>query len=236
MLPNAHALARTQAIELLCQAQARGDLSVEAFEERFGLVQEATNAAMIEAIVADLMGLTPVEPMPALARGEQYELEAYPDYTPADALAVPDEPLRITAVFGSAQRAGPWTVPPSIKCLAIFGGLQLDFREAQFVTEEVDLEISSYVAEVKITVPFDVEIEQEIHGVMNSIKHGRNRAKRGVAPAIRIWLHGDAVMANIAIKEKEADPIDRIPFEGVKHKVKGWLGRRGRREEGGSGY
>ncbi len=236
MQPNAHALARTQAIELLCQAQARGDLSVEAFEARFGLVQEATNAAMIEAIVADLMGLTPVEPMPALARGEQYELEAYPDYTPADALAVSDEPLRITAVFGSAQRAGPWTVPPSIKCLAIFGSLQLDFREAEFLTEDVDLEISAYIAEIKITVPLDVKIEHEIHGVMNSVGHSRSRAKRTVAPVINIWFHGDAFVADIKIKEKEADPIDRIPFEGVKHKVKGWLGRRGGREERGSGY
>jgi len=225
MHSNDHALARTRAIELLCQAQARGDLSVEAFESRFGLVQEATNAAMIEAIVADLMGLTPVEPMPALARGEQYELEAYPDSTPADVLAVSDAPLRITAVFGSAQRAGPWTAPPSIKCLAIFGSLQLDFREAEFLTEDVDLEISAYLAEIKITVPLDVKIEHEIHGVMNSIKHGRSRARRGVAPAIRIWLHGDAIMATIAIKEKEADPIDRIPFEGLSERVKGWLGK-----------
>ena len=225
MHSNAHAQARTHAIELLCQAQARGDLSVEAFEARYGLVQEATNAAMIEAIVADLMGLTPAEPMPALARGEQYQLEPYARLTPADGLAVSDEPLRLTAVFGTAQRSGPWTVPPSVKCLVIMGSLDLDFREAQFVTEDMDLEISAYVAEVKITVPFDVAIEHEIHGVMNSVKHSRNRANRGVAPAIHIWFHGDAFVANIAIKEKEPDPIDRIPFEGVKHKVKGWLGK-----------
>jgi hypothetical protein len=230
MLPHAHAQARTHAIELLCQAQARGDLSVEAFETRFGLIQEATNAAMIEAIVADLIPVTPAEPLPVLARDEQYGLEAYPDYTPADVLAVSDDPLRITAVFGSAQRAGPWTVPPSIKCLAIFGSLQLDFREAEFLSDGVDLEISSYVAEVKITVPLDVKIDHDIRGVMNSIGHSRSRAKAAVVPAITIWLHGDALLADIKIKEKDADPIDRIPFEGLNERVKGWLGK-GRRSK-----
>ena len=173
--------ARSQAIELLCQAQARGDLSVEAFEARFVLIQEAANAASIEAIVADLMPRTPAAPVPLLARDEQYELDSYAGYTPTDLPAVSDEPLRLTAVFRYTQRAGPWTVEPSVKCLVIMGSLTLDFREAEFLSDEVDLEISAYVGEVKILVPLDVEIEHEIRGVMNSVKHGRTRAKRRVA-------------------------------------------------------
>jgi hypothetical protein len=229
MTSDAFSSARSYAIELLCQAQARGDLSVEAFEARFGLIQQATNAASIEAIVADLMPQTPAAPFPALARDEQYEFEPYVDYTPTDLPAVSDEPLRLTAVFRSTQRAGPWTVQPIVKCLVIMGSLSLDFREADFMTDEVDLEISAYIGEVKILVPPDVEIDHGIRGVMNSIKHSRSRAKRNVVPAIHIRFHGDAFMADIKIKEKEADPIDRIPFEGVGNKVKGWLGR-GRKE------
>jgi hypothetical protein len=230
---NAFLDARSYAIELLCQAQARGDLSVEAFEARFVLIQEATNAASIEAIVADLMPRTPAAPVRALARDEQYEFEPYAGYTPTDLPAVSDEPLRLTAVFRSTQRAGPWTVQPSVKCLVIMGSLTLDFREAEFLSDEVDLEISTYVGEVKILVPLDVEIEHEIRGVVSTVKHNRSRAKRHVVPAIHIRIHGDAFMADIKIKEKAADPIDRIPFEGVGQKVKGWLGQgrgRGKKE------
>ena len=220
--------ARSRAIELLCQAQAGGDLSVEAFEARFGLIQEATNAASIEAIVADLMPHTPVAPVPA---GHHHgHLEPYTDYTPADVPAIDDEPLRITAVFGTAQRSGPWVVPSHIKCLVILGSLTLDFREAEFLTDEVDLEISTYIGEVKILVPLDVVVEHQIRGVIKDVTHSRSKAKREMAPAIHIWFHGDAVLADITIKEKAADPIDRIPFEGVKQKVKGWLGR-GRSKE-----
>ena len=225
MDPNDHPAARSRAIELLCQAQARGDLSVEAFEARFVLIQEAINAASIEAIVADLIPHTPAAPVRVPLDDEQFELEPYYGHTPSDLPAVSDEPLRLTAVFRYTQRAGPWTVQPSVKCLVIMGSLVLDFREAEFLSDEVDLEISAYLGEVKILVPLDVEIENAIHGIMSSMKHSQSRGKRDVAPAIHIRLHGDAFMADIKIKEREADRIDRIPFEGMGRKVKGWLGR-----------
>ena len=232
MTSDAFSTARSRAIELLCAAQARGDLSVEAFETRFVLIQEAINAASIEAIVADLVPHTPAAPVPVPLDDEQYELEPYTDYTPTDLPAVSDEPLRLTAVFGSTQRAGPWTVQPSVKCLVIMGSLALDFREAEFLSDEVDLEISAYVGEVKILVPLDVDIENEIHGIMSSMKHNRSRTKRNRrgTPSILIRLHGDAFMADIKIKEREADRIDRIPFEGMRRKVKGWLEKKGSKE------
>jgi len=223
---------RSQAIALLCAAQARGELSVGAFEERFAKLQQATSAASIRAVVADLATPTPADPLPVLTRDEAYRLEQYDDYTPTELPAVSDEPLRLTAVFASTQRVGPWWVPPSIKCLVIMGSLTLDFREAMFEVEEVDLEISAYLGEVKILVPLDTKIEPALHAIMSSVKHSRNRKRHGErdTPAKYVYLHGDTFLADVSIKERAPDPINRVPFDGLADRVKGWLGKGGKVE------
>lgn len=222
MTPGISSPTRTRAIELLCRAQAHGDLSVEAFEARFALIQEAQTDAAIEAIVADLMdyGDEDAETAGALAPYDSYEP------TPTRVLPVvdPDDALRLTAALRSNKRDGRWTVPPHIKCLVILGSLTLDFRHALFASDVVDIEISSFMGEVKILAPLEVEVQNECHGFISDITHKRNKRALHQDRDFLIVVRGDLRLTDLTIKEKEVLPPGAPP-KGITGRLKAWWGR-----------
>ncbi len=222
MTHDMHSSNRARAIELLCQAQARGDLSVEAFEARFGLIQQAQNDAAIEAIVADLMDYeeTGFETAGALEPYRPYE----PTPTRVPAVGDPDDALRLTAALRSNKRDGRWTVPPRIKCLVILGSLTLDFRHALFTSEAVDIEISSFMGEVIIIAPLEVEVQNECQRFISDVSHKRNKRALHEPREFLIMVHGDLRLSDLTIKEKEVLPPGAP--KGITGRLKAWLGRR----------
>jgi len=194
--------ARRDAVARLCMAQASGFLSVETFEERYALLCEATSVATLEALVADLV-MDDVTPLPLLAPApstDQYA--AITGYSTRSAAVAPAESIRIPAVFGSAERAGTWTVPEHIEVMVTLGEVKLDFRDAVFSTDTVVIDLSVFAGSLKITVPPGTQIENECEEFMSSSSHPKRRGKRVAPNGILVILRGHVRLGELNIKER----------------------------------
>jgi hypothetical protein len=182
---------RREAVTRLCQAQAEGRLSAEAFEERYALVREAANASMVQAIVADLADED-------VGAGEVGLAEA----PSGDHAAVPAAArLRLPAVLGSTHRAGPWTVPEEIDVLGVLGSVTLDFRDAAFIGDTVIIDASLTLASLRLIVPPGTQVENECRQVLSSAKHAKVRRQHQADPTgLLVVVQGQLVLSELEIK------------------------------------
>src|SRR6185312_14160845 len=138
--------ARERAIAVLSDAFANDVLEVEEFERRVTLAHTSETAEAIAALTADLPAST----------------TALTPATVALAPAAPEShapPETVYAIFGGVDRRGSWTVPRRWRVRAIFGGGQLDLREARFPTGVIDLEVKAVFGGVQIIVPPGLAVE-----------------------------------------------------------------------------
>jgi hypothetical protein len=80
-------------------------------------------------------------------------------------LAAPErQPLQVdgghpvAAVFSNAERSGRWVVPATMTCVAAFGEVVLDLREALLQDRHVVLSVYAVFGRVRIIVPAGVEV------------------------------------------------------------------------------
>jgi len=195
--------ARRDAVARLCYAQASGLLSVEAFEERYRLIGDASSVATLDAIIADLEqeDATTLLPVPTRTMVvEQVDTGGYPLRTALPVAAASS--VRIPAVFGSAVRAGTWTVPEHIEVMCTLGEVKLDFRDATFSTDTIVIDASVLLGSLTLIVPPGTQIENECEEFMANSSHPR-RGKNGAPPnGILVIIQGHVRLGEIAIKER----------------------------------
>lgn len=201
--------ARREAIHALCVAQARDLISVELFELRFALLNEAPSPAAVEAIVADLdaAGTEPT-PLPGLVA------PAWPTMLAA--------PVRLGAVFGTARREGRWHVPPELEVKVLFGEMHLDLRDAVFSGDMVDIHVDVICGSAVITLPAGTHVENECTAIFGNSE----QKSRGAAPfepnGLYVRITGRVRLGEVKIRERV--PTDLLPVERQKG-ARGWLAR-----------
>ena len=195
--------ARRDAVARLCYAQASGLLSVEAFEERYAHIAEATSVATLNAIIADLEmeDATPLLPVPT--RTMAVEPVDTGGYTMRTALPVEAaSSVRIPAVFGSAVRAGTWTVPEHIEVMCTLGEVKLDFRDATFSTDTIVVDASVLLGTLTLIVPPGTQIENECEEFMANSSHPRRGKNRAPPNGILVIIQGHVRLGELSIKER----------------------------------
>lgn len=141
--------ARETAIATLSEAFTKDLLEIEEFEARLSRVHNAEAIGEVLAITADL---TPA----SAAQAPAVRVPLLPAEQAREAQTV-------MSIFGSTERKGSWSGARSMRAVAIFGSVELDFREARLPAGVVELEVVSIFGSVEITVP--PELQVEMHGV-----------------------------------------------------------------------
>lgn len=111
-----------------------------------------------------------------------------------------DETGLVFACMGGSVRKGPWEPPETLYCLALMGGVELDFREAALLEGTTDVVVLALMGGTKIVVPDDVDVEVSGIGIMGGFEHVSNHAPGGIRPLIRI--KGLALMGGVEVKVK----------------------------------
>ena len=155
---------REQTVALLRDATAEGRLTLEEFSERV----EAAYAAKL-----------------------QNELEPLTDDLPNASATAPGSgrrPRRFTiAAFGGIDRKGRWRVGHRHLVVSIFGGSDLDFREASLEGGETTISVFDLFGGTDLYVPEGVEVDFSGFGIFGgSTEHGRDRPTRPGAPVLRV--------------------------------------------------
>jgi hypothetical protein len=183
--PEASTALRERVIAQLSDAFAHGTLDMDELERRVTVAHTARTPAEVEALLA---GITPAAPAPLAARVETLPPERV-------------EPTgRMLCVMGGASRRGVWTMPRRLKVTTVFGGAELDFREARLPPGPVDLVITSVMGGVHVVVPPGLAVEAYGSAVMGGFEEVHRSAPNLDPNAPLLRIHGLAVMGGVQIE------------------------------------
>ena len=148
---------RERVATLLNAAYAEGRLSREEHDERVDQLMVAKTFDDLVPITRDLVVVRPrddSQPMTAPAAGFE-----------VDTTSGSDQPARMVAIFGGVARNGRWRVRRKTQVLALFGGIDLDLRDAVFEGSTVEISGICCFGGLDIKVPEGVHVSNEMVGI-----------------------------------------------------------------------
>ena len=197
---------RHKVAEVLRAAAGDGRIDLEELDERLEATYQAKTYGELVPITADL----PVDGAPHLPSTPRSP-------APAPVGAAPRYSSSI-AVMSETRRVGSWAVQDGHTAFALMGSVVLDLRSAQFGSDEVTLNASAVMGEVRVIVHAGTTVVVEGVGVMGEYNEQRARVpfdpERG-GPVVR--LRGLALMGSVHVQRKGQ------PGEGLRRR----LGRSG---------
>lgn len=189
---------RERVADVLRAAAADGRLTLAELQERLDTLYSAKTYGELEPVVDDLPGAAEVTRPAGTA--------------PAARPANPGAPARVggtpttqeaKAVFGGVARRGQWVVPQRYRVKAVFGGVDLDLRQARLEAHEITIETKAVFGGVQIVVPEDLMVIIDGSGVFGGFAgNAEDRQPPTGAPVVRVT--GKAVFGGVAVQRKPA--------------------------------
>jgi hypothetical protein len=172
-----------------------GRLTLDEFAERIERTYAARTDADLEALTADL---------PAV--GER----PAPRGKPKRFLGV---------VFGGSERAGRWRVARQFFCFTMFGGADLDLRQAEINGPEVTITAFTMWGGVDVYVPEGVDVDLTGFALFGgNDEHGSEGEVRRDAPLVRVRMITIFGGGDVWHVPREAA---RVPFKELPDALKG---------------
>jgi hypothetical protein len=178
---------REEAASVLNTALAEGRLTVNEHSERLDAIYQAKTQAELVPLIEDLPATgTAAAPVPRT------------DIEPATGRR-----HSIIAIFGGASRKGNWHVSPAMTAVTIFGGAELDFREAHLPAQEITLHCTCVFGGIDITVPPEMRIIDSGVAIFGGrdISSDSSESASPNAPVLR--LTGFTVFGGLSAKRKQ---------------------------------
>lgn len=186
---------RERVADLLREAASDGRLSLTELEERIDALYAAKTYGELEPVMHDLPGIGLPQPQ-ATAPAERTDAAA-----PAKRIGGRPGATATKAIFGGAQRRGDWVVPRHYRVKAVFGGVDLDLREATLETDEVEIAVKAVFGGVTIVVPPDIRVTVDGDGVFGAFADQVSTSQpAGAAPIVHVT--GKAVFGGVNVERK----------------------------------
>lgn len=155
---------REQTVAQLRDAAAEGRLTLDEFSQRVETAYEAKTHDALESLTADLPA--PTAAAPASRR----------------------RPRSFTvSIFGGITRKGRWRVARRHWVVSMFGGSDLDLREASLEGREATISIVDVFGGTDVYVPDGIEVDFNGFGIFGGAdEHGGDLPARAGAPLLRV--------------------------------------------------
>jgi hypothetical protein len=171
---------RDRVLQLLSEATSDGRLSVEEHHELMTQTLGAKTIGELEVITTDLS----------------------PHVDPAPEVHVVTHPMSrrgLLAIFGARTRKGGWQVPTEFHATAIFGAIELDFRDAKFDAPEVICVANSVFGAVEITVPDWVNVIDDGVAILGARE---DAGPSSATPTVTLRLKGITAFGAVEVKRR----------------------------------
>ena len=153
---------RERVAAVLSTAYAEGRLTRDEHDERLDQLLQAKTFDELVSITGDLVVLASSIPAEGTPAG----------VTPAgdsrftiDTTSAAPESDKMVAVFGGVNRTGRWRIRRHTQALALFGGMDLDLRNAVFEAPVVEIAGFWCFGGMDIKVPEGIEVRDQTAGV-----------------------------------------------------------------------
>ncbi|MFF0343611.1 DUF1707 domain-containing protein [Kribbella sp. NPDC004875] len=186
-------LEREGVADVLREAAGEGRLSYAELEERLETLYASKTYGELVELTADL-------PNGLQAPGTQ------PAASPQHGGALLESGPVINVFLSDTKRMGNWLVPQRQEVNAVLGDVTLDYTEAQIPYDEIQVDVKSILADVKIRVPQNAIVLLDSNPILGSVSEQEAGLKAvpdpNAQPAapLRIHIRGTAILGEIKIK------------------------------------
>lgn len=183
---------RERVAAILQRAMADGQITVAELEGRLDSVYGATTLGELEPSIADLPGhgLSLVKPGAPVPAGAPIPVVAVHGGGPAKA--------NLVGIMSGVLRRGAWIAPTQINCVAVMGGVELDFTAAQLSGMETVINATAIMGGVDITVPAGMTVKVNGVGIMGAFEDNAHQTYGAEAPVLIV--RGFALMGGVNVK------------------------------------
>jgi hypothetical protein len=147
---------RDQVATLLTTAYAEGRLTRDEHDERLDQLMAAKTFDDLMPITRDLVIVGSPSPVPVERSDSRFTIDTAGQDT---------EPDKMIAIFGGVTRRGRWRVRKKIQALALFGGMDLDLRDAIFEAPVVEISGFWCFGGLDIKVPEGIDVQDHTAGI-----------------------------------------------------------------------
>jgi hypothetical protein len=147
---------RDQVATLLSTAYAEGRLSREEHEERIDQLMAAKTFDDLLPITRDLVIVGPPAQVATPQSSSRFAIDTTGQNPESD---------KMIAIFGGVTRKGRWRLRRNTHALALFGGMDLDLRDAIFEAPVVEISGFWCFGGLDIKVPEGIEIQDQTAGI-----------------------------------------------------------------------
>ena len=147
---------REQVATVLSTAYAEGRLTREEHDERIDQLMAAKTFDDLIPITRDLVVVGNPAPIAGQQPSSRFRIDIAGQSPDSD---------KMIAIFGGATRTGKWRVRKNIQALALFGGIDLDLRDAVFEAPVVEISGFWCFGGLDIKVPEGIEVRDQTAGI-----------------------------------------------------------------------
>lgn len=147
---------RDQVATLLSTAYAEGRLSREEHDERIDQLMAAKTFDDLLPITRDLVIVGPPASVATPQSTSRFAIDTTGQNPESD---------KMIAIFGGVTRKGRWRVRKNTHALALFGGMDLDLRDAIFEAPVVEISGFWCFGGLDIKVPEGIEVQDQTAGI-----------------------------------------------------------------------
>jgi hypothetical protein len=176
---------RERAASVLNDALAEGRLTAEEHSERLDSIYAARTQAELVSLIQDL-------PAPGDA------LMRVPGGAPVPAART----APMVAVFAGVSRRGTWRVPEASSVVTVFGGADIDLRDAVLPAREIDLRVVAVFGGVSVTIPPEMRVIDSGAAVLGGRDVPGDDASAGSSDAPVLRLHGACVFGGLSVQRR----------------------------------
>ncbi|MFE4859385.1 DUF1707 domain-containing protein [Streptomyces sp. NPDC056670] len=193
---------RERVAESLRDAVAEGRLDMEEFEQRLEAAYTARTHGELEPLVRDLPAPGSAGPMgaagpaPALRRTENEAEVHWPSR-----IGHPPTSAGGFAFWSGFSRKGTWTVARRFTAFAMWGGGNIDLREARFEDRDTVLRLFTIMGGIGVTVPPELNVRVKGFGIMGGVD-GNKASGDGTPGSPNVTIVAYALMGGIGVDRK----------------------------------
>ena len=147
---------REQVATVLSTAYAEGRLTLEEHDERVDRLMAAKTFDDLIPITRDLVVIGTPTAVATPQPSSRFTIDITAQNSQSD---------NMIAIFGGVTRSGRWRVRKNIKALALFGGMDLDLRNAIFEAPAVEISGFWCFGGLDIKVPEGIDVRDQTAGV-----------------------------------------------------------------------
>lgn len=165
-------------------------ISAEAFERRLDDAMKSESHQQLIDLVADL----------PLEADESYDAKKERSFSLNYQSASDSNEEKLFSIIGSNSREGQWVVPKKLNIVGVLGSTRLDFSDAIFQHQNIEVKIASILSSVEIFVPEHVNVTLRMFDIIGSSENDVPNMAGKQAP--RITITGYSVLGSLEVSVK----------------------------------